>query len=572
MKIGMKMKIRNFLFLFLFCSIMIPSSTAILFTHFFVRNTIQKEFTDNYMESISSEIKTNFSLLVFRLNNAYLQLMTSRELYEAIRTPSSDSFQKTEALQTEFYRLLNRSSVISMIDFIDTSGTLYRFGAGPSDFSEPDSRFLSSLSHHKFLFSEDNVQLGDNFYNIIGRTLYNYSTNTELGSVIFYIDESNLSSLYSISPDENCLFFISSDDVIIFHPDETYIGSRPYIPFQLLSGSLEAPSAQPGYLYMEYALENPSIQNPLKITCILSNQAIFQKMNRLLFTLLISYLLILLFAFILATLLSSRLSRHLAGLKQAMENFDLDEDTEIFRNPSNEIAALEISFDKMAEEIRRLVADIRQEKEKQRIAEIRTLQSQINPHFIYNALDSISWKAKENHQYEIDDMVVTLATFFRIGLHKGEDMIPISQELEHVKSYLEIEAIRFPDLFQVSWDIDADTCCCLTPKIILQPVVENSIKHGFREIRRGGKILIRNYISGNDIYFEITDNGKGIDMSGDTLPSSSSKEGGYGLYNIDERLTRYFGKDYRMRIISHPGAGTTVRIRIKYLRAEEGPA
>ena len=82
---------------------------------------------------------------------------------------------------------------------------------------------------------------------------------------------------------------------------------------------------------------------------------------------------------------------------------------------------------------------IRQEKEKQRIAEIRTLQSQINPHFIYNALDSISWKAKENRQYEIDDMIVTLATFFRIGLHKGADMIPVSQELEHVKSYLEIE-------------------------------------------------------------------------------------------------------------------------------------
>ena len=572
MKIGLKMKIRNFLFLLLFASIMLPSGAAILFTHFFVRHTIQEEFTENYMESISSEIRTNFSLLVFRLNNAYLQLMTSRGLYETSRTPSEDPLQKEASFRLEFDRLLNRTSTVSMIDFIDTEGTLYRFGAEISDFPEPDQAFLSSLSRHRFLFSEGSIRLGDKSYNVIGRTLYNYSTNTELGSVVFYIDESNLSSLYSISPDENCLFFISSGDVIIFHPDRSWIGARPYIPSQLLPDSPDSPSAQPGYLYTEYSLENPSIQNSLKIACILSNQAIFSKMNRLLLTLLVSYLLILIFAFILANRLSSRLIRHLTGLKKAMEHFDLDQDTEICRNPSNEIAALEISFDKMAAEIRSLVAGIRQEKEKQRIAEIRMLQSQINPHFIYNALDSISWKAKENRQYEIDDMIVTLATFFRIGLHKGADMIPVSQELEHVKSYLEIEAIRFPGLFQVTWEIDADTFPCLTPKIILQPVVENSIKHGFREIRSGGRILIRNYRSENDIYFEITDNGKGFELKDGSLPASSSKEGGYGLYNINERLTRYFGRDYRLQIFSRPGAGTTVKIRIRYQKAQEAPA
>ena len=155
MKIGMKMKIKNFLFLFLFCSIMLPSGLAILFTHFFVRHTIQEEFTENYMESISSEIRTNFSLLVFRLNNAYLQLMTSRELYEICQTPSAGSDQREEALHSVFYGLLNRTSTVSMIDFIDTEGNLYRFGANASDFSEPDTNFLSSLSRHKFLFSEE---------------------------------------------------------------------------------------------------------------------------------------------------------------------------------------------------------------------------------------------------------------------------------------------------------------------------------------------------------------------------------------------------------------------------------
>lgn len=565
----MKMKIKNFLFLFLFFCIMIPSSIAILFAHSFAKQTIQEEYTKNYMEAISSEIQTNFSLLLFQLNNTFLQLMTDQELFAVTQEATLDFSQRYDELEPLFSALLDRTQTVSMIDFITIDGTLYHFGPDTSGFPPPEDSFLSALGRHQFLFSENAVRSGEKTYNIVGRKLYNYKKNMELGSVVFYIDGINLRSLYAISPNERNLFFISMGDTIIFHPDESYIGSKLYLPKELISNTQQSLLSESDYILTEYALESPSIQTPLTITCILSNDATFQKMNQLIWVLLTSYVLMLFLAFFLSTLLSSRLIRRLSRLRDSMEHFSLNEPPVVQASPSNEIAALEISFQKMTDEIHRLIFDIKQEKEKQRIAEIKALQSQINPHFIYNALDSISWKAKENHLYEIDDMIVTLATFFRIGLHKGDDMITVYQEVEHVKSYLEIEAIRFPKLFTVTWEIDETTYDCLTPKIILQPVVENSIKHGFSGMQRGGKIRIRNWRQGDDLLFEISDNGRGISLHGDQLPPSSSKEGGYGLHNINERLMRYYGKEYRLHIHSQSDGGTAVRLRIRYQKADE---
>ena len=110
-------------------------------------------------------------------------------------------------------------------------------------------------------------------------------------------------------------------------------------------------------------------------------------------------------------------------------------------------------------------------------------------------------------------MLVTLATYFRIGLHKGDNIIPISQELLHVRSYLDIERMRFPELFTVSYDIDEAVLPYFTIKIILQPIVENSIKHGFKGRHEGGRIHIRSFLEKENVVFEITDNGCGLELT-----------------------------------------------------------
>ncbi len=161
----------------------------------------------------------------------------------------------------------------------------------------------------------------------------------------------------------------------------------------------------------------------------------------------------------------------------------------------------------MAQEVNTLITEIETEKEKQALAELKALQSQIRPHFLYNALGAISWKAKEYHQYEID-----------------------------------------PEITEQ-----------LIPKIILQPIVENSINHGFRNHNISkGLIRVKFCKIEENLYFEVADNGVGFESFPDELPKSQSEDGGYGLYNVNERLTRYYGKNHQLRIQSTPGIGTKV--------------
>ncbi|MDD6734789.1 MAG: ATP-binding protein, partial [Clostridiales bacterium] len=156
-----------------------------------------------------------------------------------------------------------------------------------------------------------------------------------------------------------------------------------------------------------------------------------------------------------------------------------------------------------------------------------------------------------------------LATFLRLGLHSGKNIVKVREELEHVKCYLQIEKERFPDLFDVRYEIDEKILDYDMVKVILQPIVENSIKHGFDNIDYKGLIVIKGYERDESIMFEIEDNGIGMKWDGDlTFPQSDNPLGGYGLYNIDRRLSIYYESDYSFEFCSEPKKGTIVRFKI----------
>ena len=173
-------------------------------------------------------------------------------------------------------------------------------------------------------------------------------------------------------------------------------------------------------------------------------------------------------------------------------------------------------------------------------------------------------------QYEIDEMLITLSNFLRLGLHNGDNIIKLRDELGHVRSYLEIEERRFPDMFDVDFDIDETLLDVYMLKIILQPIVENSIRHGFKNIDYKGHILIRAYRADDYVEFSITDNGVGMETSdGEAIPKSHNPKGGYGLYNVNARLVTQYGSDCALRFESIPGKGTIVKFRIRPLIQEE---
>ncbi len=558
------LKIRNTIFIMLTLCLMVCSSIAAIFSYNYVMGTVQENYTKSYKEAILSEANSNFSMLIFRANNMYIQLLQSEDFSNAVRDIDQSPKAAEPVLDQVFSDLLASSGIIAAVEYITPDNTRYWYGMDLGDFSLAGDQFVASLSNTHFSFAKDIISYQDHQYNALGRKIYDVSTLRSMGKLLVYFDSTYFNTLFSESTVHGNTFYICVDDVIIAHSDPQYIGQVPYIPHEsLLLPQSEDRWNSLGYVVAQYELDNPSLESAPILTCILSNAEIQKNIRQIFIWVLILYLSIVILAFITSYQIGAMLTKYLSQLRDKMHHFNPDTYIPMPKPPTNEVASLVSSFNQMATEIQQLIENVKQEKENQRIAELHALQAQINPHFLYNALGSISWKAKEHRDYEIDDMIVTLSTFLRIGLHNGLDFITVQQEIEHVKCYLEIERIRFPALFTVNWDLDEATFGYRTLKILLQPIIENTIKHGFKGMTSGGIITVKNHIEGTDIVFEVSDNGKGVSLQGSQLPPSTSSDGGYGLFNVNERLTHYYGDDYGIQIQSEPGKGTQVAVRIK---------
>lgn len=234
---------------------------------------------------------------------------------------------------------------------------------------------------------------------------------------------------------------------------------------------------------------------------------------------------------------------------------------------SDEIGDLTTSFNHMIDRVKNLEDKIIQEQEDKRKFELQALQGQINPHFLYNTLDSIIWMA-EIKDDNVVPMTEALAKLFRISLNQGKETLTIEEELEHARNYLTIQSMRYVNKFEYSIEIQDEVRKMKTIKLIVQPIVENSIYHGIKEKKGRGKISIRAYREGEDIKIEVSDDGIGMDreqcdaLLNGKVESDKRRGSGIGFKNVNERIKLYFGKAYFIRIISEVDRGTTVMITI----------
>lgn len=230
----------------------------------------------------------------------------------------------------------------------------------------------------------------------------------------------------------------------------------------------------------------------------------------------------------------------------------------------DELFELEKSYDEMIRRLFQLMDQNKENMEIQRKLEIDALQMQINPHFLYNTLDAIAWMAKIKKQAEIEKLVINLAKFFRLSLHKGDKYIYLKEETELIEHFLEIERIRFPNTINYQCSLPDGVGEYKTLKLILQPIVENCIKHGFDGKEGVGTITISAKSVGEDIFIDVSDNGCGFDVPQNFLTQKTSKTGGgYGLYNVNERIRLEYGEGYGLSVTSQVGVGTTVTVKIK---------
>lgn len=225
-----------------------------------------------------------------------------------------------------------------------------------------------------------------------------------------------------------------------------------------------------------------------------------------------------------------------------------------------EAESLAIHYNLMIDRIEALMASISSNEKELRAYEINVLHSQINPHFLYNTLDTIVWMAEFNDSEKVIAVTKSLARFFRLSLSKGEELIPLGDELEHVKQYLFIQEQRYGDKLSYGFQVDEALEAILVPKIILQPLVENAIYHGIRELEGMGQVRISGYQEAEKLVLKVEDNGIGYELG--AARSEGVRLGGVGLVNVERRLHLYFGDASAFKVASTVGQGTTVTLTI----------
>jgi two-component system sensor histidine kinase YesM len=236
----------------------------------------------------------------------------------------------------------------------------------------------------------------------------------------------------------------------------------------------------------------------------------------------------------------------------------------------------------MAEQMENLIAQNRREQENLKKAELRTLQAQVNPHFLYNTLDTIVWAAESGKDEEVVTLTKSLSDFFRSSLSSGADWVTVAQEVRHLNGYLSIQKIRYRDILNYEVDVDPAMENCRMLKLLLQPLVENALYHGIKFRRGGGRILVRGRQKDNVLFFSVQDTGVG--MTPEKLrevldamhtgkvrrrnPDEPEPGGGFGLYNVDQRIRLYYGLEKGIEIESGPD-GTIVSFSVPAYEGED---
>jgi two-component system sensor histidine kinase YesM len=276
------------------------------------------------------------------------------------------------------------------------------------------------------------------------------------------------------------------------------------------------------------------------------------------------------FAFLTSAFISSKISEPIKKLEKSMKLVEQGK-FDIFINVSGEaeVAQLSKAFNIMVSRIRNLMDQIVKEQEAKRISELNALQAQINPHFLYNTLDSIVWMAERGKSSEVITMVTALAKLFRISISRGRNVITVREELEHARNYLIIQSIRYRNKFSFEIEAQEETLKLQTIKLILQPIIENAIYHGIEYMVDQGIIQISVRREQDRLLFVVKDNGLGIKPEIlKSILAQNPKSSGVGVKNVHERIQLFYGSAYGLNIESRVEEGTTVTIVLPVIHQE----
>lgn len=358
------------------------------------------------------------------------------------------------------------------------------------------------------------------------------------------------------------IYILNSNGGVVYHEDTTYFENEEKQKDLVAMSHMEGGyNASMNRLVHQHALDGTD----WVLTGVASLDGLSAIRRQLIETILLVSLMTFGALVVISTYVSGRITRPIRQLEKAMADIDQGlSSIELDEQSSREAMSLATHYNDMIHTIKRLMTDVGDQEKAIRAYELNVLHSQINPHFLYNTLDTIVWMAEFGDSEKVIYMTKALARFFRLSLSGGSETTTIGDELDHVRQYLKIQKERYED--KLSYTIEETEALngIVIPKIILQPLVENSIYHGIRPKKSPGHVWISVEEDGEDVLLIVRDDGIGYDQS--KTPSAINENeprlGGVGIKNVNQRLALTFGQNYGLKVISKVGEGTISTLRL----------
>ena len=396
------------------------------------------------------------------------------------------------------------------------------------------------------------------------------SGNSTLGVLLVDMNYSSIEQLLTKANTDNSseyVYLMDGNGELIYHPKQMLIYTDLYQENNLAAAEYEDGSRQEEFLGEKRLVTVRTISyTGWKIVSVVPMSAFDMGISGMRFFVILLVALCMLMIILLNQLVSARIAKPLQRLNASVRDWESGNmNPDIYVGGSLEVEHLGRTLRSTVAQIQELMHDILVEQEEKRKSELDALQSQINPHFLYNTLDPNVWMIEGEHYEDAVFMITQLASLFRIALSRGKTIIRIGDEIMHARNYMNIQKVRYKNIFSVDFSIDETILDCCTVKLVVQPLLENAIYYGVECMDGDGEISVIGYRRENDIYIEVKDNGLGMPKETvDALLKENNrvrgKGSGVGLINVHNRIRLRFGKPYGLEIESCPDEGTTVRI------------
>jgi two-component system sensor histidine kinase YesM len=551
--------------------------------------------SQQYTQQLIRQVSNNISAYIDYMNGISTFVQSDKDIQEFLLAKQTETRhrigKRAQEVMKTFIRSRKDISLVAVFDFSNQS--LFHdsgFKQNPYRLPQDQSWFTAAVqAQGGSVISSSHVQniVQDRYRWVISlsRLIYKINTNETIGVLLVDLNYDVINRICSSIKlgKRGYVFIIDKNGEIVYHPQQ-----------QLVYGNLKKENIQQivkstqNYFAADnveadkfYSVETMPVIG-WKVIGVNYRDELVENRDKIRQTYASWGLAFFSISILLSIILAQRIAKPIRELRNSMRqveqgNFSVRAEIQ----SSNEIGELGRDFNIMVSEIEKLLRRITEQQELKRKSELKALQMQINPHFLYNTLDSIIWMAEGGKQQEVISMSSSLARLFRLSISKGKEIIDIGSEIEHVRNYLTIQKIRYKDRLDYRIEVPENLKSYKTVKIILQPLVENAIYHGIKNKEGPGLVIIggRQHEGGIELF--VQDDGVGMSESTlrtlqerlagkkiDTPQDPNLLHSGLGVHNVDERIKLYFGPSFGLSFESAEDVGTTVRIRLPAIQGD----